>query len=673
MPTPHLLYGAAYYDEYMPEERLARDVAMMKAAHINVVRIAESTWATMEPVDGMFDFHHIDRVLDAMEEAGISVIVGTPTYAFPAWLAARHPDILAETHKGKELYGRRQNMDITNPDFLFYAERAIRALISHVAQRACVVGFQLDNETKHYDTAGGHAQALFRRALQKKYPNLDDLNAAFGLNYWSNRITSWDTFPDVRGTINGSLGAEYAKFQRYLVTRYLAWQAELVSEYRRDDQFVTQNFDFEWVGYSYGVQPDVNHFEAAKCLTVAGCDIYHPSQDKLTGTEISFGGDMTRSLKQDNYLVLETQAQGFPQWLPYDGQLRLQAFSHIASGANMVEYWHWHSLHNAAETYWKGLLSHDFGENRVYREAMTIGADFERLSPKLVGLRKENKIAIMVSNEALTGLKWFPLPENARYNTVVRWMYDALYRQNVGCDFVSAAETDLSRYKMILVPALYAAEEATLLRLRDFVHAGGRLIASFKSGFADENLKVRHGEQPYILSECCGVRYDEFTQPEGVKLAGDLIPPDAADSSGRAAEGVRVWMELLESKGAQVLARYDHPQWGKYAAITRNAYGAGAAVYLGCMTSDAALRALLRAELTDAGLIGPEQNYEFPVVVKRGIHAHGKQVVFFLNYSAERHSPCYDFANGIELLSGRPVRQGETLELAPWGVQIVEI
>jgi beta-galactosidase len=80
-----------------------------------------------------------------------------------------------------------------------------------------------------------------------------------------------------------------------------------------------------------------------------------------------------------NYFVLETEAQGFPQWTPYPNQLRLQAFSHLASGANMVEYWHWHSIHNSAETYWKGLLSHDFQPNPTYNEAITIGQDFQRV------------------------------------------------------------------------------------------------------------------------------------------------------------------------------------------------------------------------------------------------------------------------------------------------------
>jgi beta-galactosidase len=96
-----LLYGVAYYDEYMPYDRIDKDVEMMKKANINVVRIAESTWATMEPHDGEFNFYHIDRVLEAMSKAGISVIIGTPTYAFPSWLAKKYPDILAETKDGR--------------------------------------------------------------------------------------------------------------------------------------------------------------------------------------------------------------------------------------------------------------------------------------------------------------------------------------------------------------------------------------------------------------------------------------------------------------------------------------------------------------------------------------------------------------------------------------------
>lgn len=136
-----LLYGVAYYDEYMPCDRLAKDVEMMKAAGINLVRIAESTWSTCEPQEGVFDFSHVIRVLDAMEEAGISVIIGTPTYAIPTWMVKSHPDVLATTKRGPGIYGARQIMDITHPVYRYYGERVIRKLMEVSAHRKCVIGF----------------------------------------------------------------------------------------------------------------------------------------------------------------------------------------------------------------------------------------------------------------------------------------------------------------------------------------------------------------------------------------------------------------------------------------------------------------------------------------------------------------------------------------------------
>ena len=357
-----LLYGAAYYEEYLPVDRLEKDVEMMKAAGINVVRIAESTWSTCEPQDGVFDFSHVERVLDAMEQAGISVIIGTPTYAVPTWMVKAYPEVLATTKQGQGIYGARQIMDITNPVYLFYAERVIRKLMEHTAHRSCVIGFQLDNETKYYGTAGKNVQQGFVKYLREKFQDdLDAMNHEFGLDYWSNRINAWEDFPDVRGTINGSLGAEFEKYQRTLVDRFLEWQAGIVGEYRREDQFVTQ----------------------------------------------------------------------------------------------------------------------DFEENAAYREAKQIGREFSAYSQHLVNLKKKNSTAILVSNEALTALEWFPVnagPDASvpvKYNDIVRWIYDTLYRMNIECDFVWPDSENIEEYDWVIVPALYAAPEALLHRLNRYVEAGG--------------------------------------------------------------------------------------------------------------------------------------------------------------------------------------------------------
>ena len=146
-------------------------------------------------------------------------------------------------------------MDIVNATYRFYGERVIRKLISHVADHPAVIGYQVDNETKYYDSVSNDMQRLFIKYLYEKFDgDLNELNHHFGLDYWSNRINSWEDFPDVTATINESLGGEFDKFRRDQVRAFLQWQSDIVREYAHDDQFITHNFDFEWRGYSFGVQ-----------------------------------------------------------------------------------------------------------------------------------------------------------------------------------------------------------------------------------------------------------------------------------------------------------------------------------------------------------------------------------------------------------------------------------
>ena len=688
MKTEKLYFGAAYYSEYLPYDRVEKDMEMMEKAGMNVIRIAESTWSTLEPQEGVYDFTHIDRMLDAAACHHISVIVGTPTYAVPTWLVKKYPDILAITQNGRERYGHRQNMDITNPDYLSHAERVIRVLMEHVKDVPHVIGYQLDNETKSYGTAGPHVQAMLVDYLKENFPDINDFNHEFGLDYWSNRVNDWDDFPDVRGTINQSLAAEFCKFQRSLVTKFLSWQADIVREYKRDDQFITQNFDFDWTTHSIGYQSQVDQYDASRCMTVAGADIYHPSNEELTGAEITVCGNISRSLKKDNYLILETEAQGLTPWLPYPGQLRLQAYSHIANGSNSVMYWHWHSIHNAIESYWKGVLSHDFSENETYREAVVIGNEWKKIGSHLKNLKKENKIAIMLDNASLTGFTQFPL-ENAGangYNTVMRWFSDALYRLNIEYDMISSKERDFSSYECLIVPALYSAPESLLLALDSYVRNGGHLITTFRSGFSDEYLKIYPDMQPHILHECLGLHYDQFTHPHHV----DIVPvqsdvmaaaqkhfshPD--DSAFSLTSSACEWMELITCDTAVPVLKYSHPAYERYAAAAKNQYGNGSTLYFGTMfENDELLESVLLSFLHETGFSGGDLSSDaphYPLIIKRGINDSGKELCYYLNYSKDPVSVTHHGKNGVELISETAIVCGNKIDLGGWGVAVVEM
>ena len=660
-----LLYGAAYYPEYLREDRTDKDFAMIRRCGMNTIRIAESTWSTMEREDDVFDFSCVERVLEKAAEYDLKVVIGTPTYAVPSWLVKKDPGIMVQTKQGVSSYGHRQLINILNPAYRFHAERIIRKLAALTSPHACVIGYQLDNETKHYENYGPEMQAGFLAYLKKRFGTPEAMNEAFGLNYWSNAVHSWEDFPDMRGCCNASLSGEFEKYQRSEAAAFLMWQSAIVKKYARPDQFITHNFDFEWRkfgadiaqdGYSYGVQPDIDHAEASAAVTLAGADIYHPTQSRLTGREIAFGGDETRCLKNAPYLILETEAQAFKNWTPYPGQLKLQAFSHLASGALGIEYWHWHSTHNGFETFWKGLLSHDLEENAVSREASVIGKLWQDIGKKRLCIRKNNTVALVVDNDTLTAFKWFPIDRDLSYNDVVRWVYDTLYDMNIECDIVHADRLDPSGYKVIITPALYCVEEELVRKLAAFVRSGGTLVSTFKSFFANRDMTVWQDRQPHGLTECFGLSYQMFVEPDRLFAGG---------------KECRYFAELLMPEGARTILPYEHRYWGKYAAVTSNRFGKGEAWYLGSYLDREVLRQVLNRIPAVKAARAPGES-SWPVVIRSGINEAGRPLHYVLHYSEEEKDWICPYETATDLLAGTGYKKGDRIRLTDWAVLALE-
>ena len=453
----------------------------------------------------------MDRIVGKMQAAGIKVVMGTPTYSIPPWLYAKHPEImvvpLGQVRTPREFYGIRQNMDISHPVYRQYSERVIRKIAERYGKHPGVIGWQIDNETGAYGTAGPNVQAGFKEWLKRKFGTVDAMNQAWGLVYWGQLVGSWDELPPRDGIINPGWKLEWERYQRWLVTDFLGWQAKLVREYAEPRQWVTQDFHG-------ATRYAVDSQEISKFLDVASINPYHDTQERLDGWWISFMGDFTRSMKRAPYFVTETNAQttgwdARSQYPPFDGQLRLQAWAHVASGAHMVEYWHWHSLHYGQETYWKGLLGHDLEPNRVYEEATRIGAELKRLGPQLAGMMPRNRVAILHSIDSHWGLQFMPIGETGRdergrekanYASVEDQLHRALYDLGVGTDFVFAEEPDFAGYDVLLVPPLYVASDALLEKITGFAKAGGHVLLTLRERLHervdDRALDARAGAAP---------------------------------------------------------------------------------------------------------------------------------------------------------------------------------
>jgi beta-galactosidase len=659
-----LLYGASYYLEYMPYERLEQDVRLMEKAGINFVRLGESTWGVMEPRDGEFDFGWLERVIDRLHKSGIKVILGTPTYSIPAWLFKKHPEIqVKQINQTRYTYGLRQMTDLTHPTYRSCAERIIRHLVSRFRDHPAIIGYQLDNETHSSGTADTHVQAMFRERVKKIFGTPAALNKAWGLNYWGQNISDFEELPPRDGILNPGYKLEWERFEQQIITDFLAWQAAIVRELKRSDQFITHDFA--------GFPSDANVYEIAKGLDIPAVNIYAGFQDEMDGQYYAFCGDVNRSLKNGNYLVTETTAQttGWDskyQLPPYPGQLRLAAYANIASGANLVAYWHWHSLHYGQETYWKGVLSHDLEPGRVYGEVSRIAQELKKIGPELVNLKKRNEVAILFSLDSLHGLSFMPFDDNVNYMSVLSRLYEALYKLRVEADFVFPQSQNLNDYRLIIVPALYIADDALLQRLAEYVKNGGNLLMTFKSGFCNEYSTVRWVRAPGPLREAAGFSYQEFTNLKTpLHLKGD---PFGAGEENK----ISVWAEYILPEGAKALAYYDHPVFGQYPAITRNAYGKGTLTYEGTMPSEALQERILADTLKISGVALADNGLPPAIKVKHGILQNGKRVHFYFNFSGDSCEFAYGYQDGVEMLSGKPMAKSQKITLPAWDLAIIE-
>jgi beta-galactosidase len=416
-------------------------------------------------------------------------------------------------------------------------------------------------------------------------------------------------------------------------------------------------------------------------LDVVANNPYHGTQDHMDGAWQALQGDFSRSLKHQNFLVTETNAQTLGwdssmQFPPYDGQLRLDVYTDVSSGANMVEYWHWHSIHAGQETYWKGVLSHDLEPNRAYAEVSRIAHELQKIGPQLVNMTVRNDVAILYSPDSSNALSfmpyapaelgWTPGRAAGAYGSTVKQLHNALYKANVGADFVFPATTDFSQYKLLIIPSLYVADDALLKSISEYVHNGGHVLMTFKSGFTNENSAVRWEKAPGPLHEAAGFTYQEFSNLEKpLPLRGDPFHVGEGNT-------VSQWAEFLQPTTAKTLATYDHPFFGRWPAITKNQFGKGTLTYEGTALSEQLQQAMVQQTLQDSGIPFDPEASRSAIRVKSGSNASGRSITYLLNYSSAPADVKYAGAPAHDLLTGRPLSPGQVLSIQPWDLVIAE-
>lgn len=688
-----MLFGASYYAEYQPYDRLDEDVRMMHEAGMTFMRIGDSIWARCEPVEGRFDIDWIKPILDALHGADIKVILATPSYAIPPWLHRRHPEIMAVRGDGSRAhYGGRQNMDITHPAYLLYLERIVRTLLDRVARHPAIIGYQVDNESGTGMLHNHGVVDRFVEFLKTRFGGVERLNEVWGLNYWSHRLGSWEDLwaPGLAGNLNPGYDLEWRRFQAALTTEFLSWQTRIVKEYARPDQFVTQDV----VG-GHG-RDDSDMYSVAQAVDILAMNSQHATQEGLAlpaddaaiprlghWTEVgvwalSFKSDMAWGTRRSNFLVTETNplSVGGSSWTfpAYDGQWRLAAYTYISRGANLVAYWHWHSLHYGHEIYSHGILNHDLEPNRCLRELSQIGHELKQHDEMLTDLRPDADVAFLYSQDSKYALESQPClllpgnsgPDRRSYQRIFNAFYRGFFDARAQAAIIYPPQ-DFNGYRVLVAPAIYAAADQLLERLVHYAEDGGHLVLSFRGGYGDEYARARWQRAPGFLRPAVGAGYSEYsnlTQPLPLRGSGNGLTLPAG-SRGEA------WADGLELEGAESLASYDHPHFGRFPAITSHAFGKGRVTYVGTLPNATLSQAVARWVLDDAGLQHLMADLPASVRVNTARSADGKKLWFLSNWSGDQATLAALPASGIELISDGPLRAGSPLNLNPWDMKIL--
>ena len=278
-------YGAAYYNEYHQAKvtdangieiaaRTDEDFRLMRKAGLSVIRVGESVWQKWEPDQGKFDLDWLQPILDRASANGISVIIGTPTYALPRWVFLKYPEVVAHKHTGAPIpYGHRQNADYSSAKFRELCEPVIRKMVGRYASHPSVIGWQVDNEPGAELLHNDGVFASFIESLRAKYGTVDALNSAWGLTYWSHALGSFEELWRPDGNTNPSYLLAWREHQARITNEFLQWQREIVRSLIPESQFITT-----CVALS---RPGMDNFTIGESLDVTAVNVYYASQDGL--------------------------------------------------------------------------------------------------------------------------------------------------------------------------------------------------------------------------------------------------------------------------------------------------------------------------------------------------------------------------------------------------------
>ncbi len=599
-----MYFGVDYYPENWvypyagtpeePEAQWKREADLMVAAGVNVIRVGEFVWGLCEREEGKFNFAWLKRAMDVFGNAGIKIVLSTPTAAPPIWLIKKHPEILPVTSEGVTLHeGTRHHACLNSDIYWEYSKKIVRAMAESLGKHPQVIAWQIDQNLGgrlREHSFNEEARRDWQAWLKAKYETVEKLNNMLGLSQHGQVVNDWSEVPmPLRAPTvhNPALHVDWMRFCSDTAVAFVRMQADILREVTPAIPVTTNLRSFS--------PSNLDMFDTATTLDFVSA--ISNANIKSRSAENACELDLLRSLKKsgiktpdgDSGFWMIEQKAGHVNWqevnsLIRPGVVRLFTYQAIARGADGILYFFWRQPRIGSEKFYGCVLPHSGNpESRAYTEIKAIGEEIKKLAEPLKGTKVVADACILVSNDNEWSLS-HPRQPNKFFNQRehIQLFHTALHDRNILVDFARPSE-DLSKYKIVIAPSLQLLSGAEADNLKLYVQNGGTLVATFNTGLVDEHHIAPDCGYPHDLTDLFGLEVLEFdplppNEENHLTFKGGTFHPSHLHPG-------KIWCDIIEPKGCQIVATYSKDFYAGKPAMTLNEFGLGKAIYIGTMST----------------------------------------------------------------------------------------
>lgn len=652
-----ILHGSDYNpDQWLDRpDILEKDIELMKKAKMTSMSLGIFSWSAYEPTEGEFHMDWLKDIMDKLYENGIYTILATPSGARPAWLDEKYPECMrvgADDHRAH--HGVRHNHCMSSPKFREKTGIIINKIIDTVGKHPGLAMWHLSNEF------GGECfcplcKKKFQDYLANKFDNdINKLNKAWWTGFWSHTYNDFSQIepPYLNGEFSVmGLNLEWKRFTTWNTTDYMKSEIDIIRK-RTPNIPITTNFMQLFPGLDYRVM--------AKELDVISWDsypVFHNNYETMADTMAhnSFDHAVMRSLKKNQPFMLMECAPGLVNWHEYNklkrpGVHKLFSAQAVACGSDTVQYFQWRKSRGSFEQYHGAVVDHlGTDDTRVFKEVAEVGAMLDSLS-NVKGTIVKPKAALIFDWDnmwAIDNMRGLSDKTKNYAKTCIQIYHEFL---KLGIDMnVVASDDNLDDYNVVIAPMLYMLRPDASDNLKAFVKRGGQLMATYLTGYVDDNTLCYLGGFPGDgLSELFGVISEE------IDTYYDSDENSATFTDGHKAI-IHDYAEILRVSDTNILAKYDKDFYAGTPAITCKNFGKGKAYYVGARIDMDSMSGLFKTMLEETNT--PYLTLPDGIEYHKREDENGKVIEFYLNVTENEIT--FDMTDNTQVT------------LKPYGVKIV--